>query len=214
MSPQVREILINHSRTLSYTKDQLIAAQPTDRALHIVLEGAVVVQTYHPVFTEQAATLLLKPAGSLVGAELMFGSDVSPACCVAATRSKVASIGVDRLRHLLETELVGQRPEVVAALALEMSDSFAQMTKRVAELILLPAEDRVLSVLVCLAKAFGTKRNGNWEVEASNEMLQSLAGVAKETLRKAYTSLSNQHLVLKAGRGRLVLMEAAFERAA
>jgi CRP/FNR family transcriptional regulator, cyclic AMP receptor protein len=171
---------------------------PGDR-LFVVLDGKVKIWRAAPDGRENLLAVL--GAGEMFGELSLFDPGPRTASVSAVTDSRLASLGHDGLRPILD------RPGVGGQLLQALAQRLRRTNESLADLVFTDVPGRVAKALLDLAEKFGTETAEGTRVQhdLTQEELAQLVGASRETVNKALSEFASRGWLQLEGRTVLLI---------
>jgi CRP-like cAMP-binding protein len=143
--------------------------------------------------------------GGFFGDESLSGGTKRRGTAVSIGEATVVSIPADTFALF-----IGRHPRVALAFAVQLSRQLHTARESIAELVLLSVEDRLLHALERLAERHGSRRDDGLLLlrRPTHHELAARVGACRETVTRAFNSLSRRGLLVRRERGFLLTPEA------
>jgi CRP/FNR family cyclic AMP-dependent transcriptional regulator len=184
-----------------YGRDEVLFREgDVGDTLHVIEKGRVLVQ----VSTDRGerTAVAVRGPGDVIGELSLFEGGVRTATVIALERTETLVLSHASLNRLRQED-----PKVDRYLAELLSSKLAEVTDRMMEMLFLPADRRVLRVLVRLANVYGTGSDPT-TVVVRQEDLASMAGTGRQTISRPLRE-AEEAGAIRVGRGRITIDDLA-----
>jgi len=209
IKPQVLQTLPNVENFLRYcqrrdykAKSTILREGETSDALYLILDGSVSVMVTDEMDEDHKMVVSYLNYGDFFGEMGLFSKtpEVRSAAIVAKTACEVAEISYERFHQIRN-----QFPDILFAIALQMSDRLRTTTRKLKDLAFVDVSGRIAHTLLDLCKEPDAMTHPDgMQIKVTRQELGKIVGCSREMAGRVLKNLEEDGLVSVSGKTMVV----------
>ena len=198
--PETIDTLLKYCHTRSYpNKKMIIAPGEPAELMYYIIEGSVSVMTEDEEGRELILGYLNK--GEFLGEiGLFMKPELRHVTVKAREKVKIAEIGYDRLKNLLDNELSEYRADIFYLVGLQLTTRLLNTRRKVSRLAFMDVSGRIAKTLLDLCKEPGAMTHPEgMQITISRQELSRIVGCSREMAGRVLKKLEEDGMIQASG---------------